>query len=142
MAPSWRTATGSISSNVSIPKPTLGTNYNLCSYQDQVRIGSKLYRCRALAVPRSVLSREVRVYANSSSINVTRNPRSRLSRCQGSAACSLNGSLYIIGGWHASTENTNKVEKYDPVKDEWESVASMNERRYRPGRWATSRLVE
>jgi hypothetical protein len=34
----------------------------------------------------------------------------------GSAACSLNGKLYIIGGWHASTENTNKVECYDPVK--------------------------
>lgn len=51
----------------------------------------------------------------------------------GSAACSLNGHLYVIGGWHASTENTNKVERYDPSKDEWEWVASLNERRYRPG---------
>jgi len=51
----------------------------------------------------------------------------------GSAACSLNGYLYVIGGWHASTENTNKVERYDPSKDEWETVANLNERRYRPG---------
>ena len=51
----------------------------------------------------------------------------------GSAACSLNGYLYVIGGWHDSTETTKKVERYDPSKDEWETVANLNERRYRPG---------
>ena len=29
----------------------------------------------------------------------------------GSAACVLNGYIYVVGGWHASTENTNKVER-------------------------------
>ena len=27
----------------------------------------------------------------------------------GSAACLLQGYIYVVGGWHASTENTNKV---------------------------------
>jgi hypothetical protein len=27
----------------------------------------------------------------------------------GSAACVLDGYIYVVGGWHASTENTNKV---------------------------------
>lgn len=40
---------------------------------------------------------------------------------------------YVAGGWHASTENTNKVERYNPRTDEWEVRAYMNERRYRPG---------
>ena len=34
----------------------------------------------------------------------------------GSAACVLNGYIFIyvvVGGWHASTENTSKVERYD-----------------------------
>ena len=51
----------------------------------------------------------------------------------GSAACSLNGYLYMIGGFHARTEDTNKVERYDPAKDEWEAVASLNESRFMPG---------
>ena len=37
------------------------------------------------------------------------------------------------GGWHASTENTNKVERYDMAKNAWDFVCPMHERRYRPG---------
>ncbi|KAF4525766.1 hypothetical protein B566_EDAN002028 [Ephemera danica] len=51
----------------------------------------------------------------------------------GSAACVLNGSIYVLGGWHASTENTNKVECYNIETNTWEFKASMCERRYRPG---------
>ena len=41
---------------------------------------------------------------------------------------------YLIpGGWHASTENTDKVERYDARKNKWTSVCPMQERRYRPG---------
>ena len=39
----------------------------------------------------------------------------------------------FLGGWHASTENTNKVERYDVGKNKWTSVSPMLERRYRPG---------
>ena len=39
----------------------------------------------------------------------------------------------FLGGWHASTENTNKVERYDVHKNKWTSVCPMLERRYRPG---------
>jgi hypothetical protein len=45
---------------------------------------------------------------------------------------STSGSL-LSGGWHASTENTNKVEYFDPAKREWVLAAAMHERRYRPG---------
>ncbi len=51
----------------------------------------------------------------------------------GSAACVLNGSIYVLGGWHASTENTNKVERFDPCRNQWRQVCPMHERRYRPG---------
>ncbi|GAB6025875.1 hypothetical protein CHUAL_014049 [Chamberlinius hualienensis] len=34
----------------------------------------------------------------------------------GAAACALNNLIYVIGGWHASTENTNKVECYSTFK--------------------------
>ncbi|XP_063244711.1 uncharacterized protein LOC134545858 isoform X3 [Bacillus rossius redtenbacheri] len=51
----------------------------------------------------------------------------------GSAACVLNGYIYVIGGWHASTENTNKVERYNMQTNTWEFKAPMRERRYRPG---------
>ena len=40
---------------------------------------------------------------------------------------------YKLGGWHASTENTDKVERYDARKNKWTSVCPMQERRYRPG---------
>ena len=50
-----------------------------------------------------------------------------------SAACVLNGFIYVVGGWHASTEDTNKVERYDVARNLWEFVACMSERRYRPG---------
>jgi len=50
----------------------------------------------------------------------------------GSAACLLQGYIYVVGGWHASTENTNKVERYDVARNKWEFVAPMLERRYRP----------
>lgn len=42
-------------------------------------------------------------------------------------------NILFVGGWHASTENTNKVECYDPVKDTWNFVKPMLERRYQPG---------
>uniref|UniRef100_A0A0E9PNX5 Uncharacterized protein n=1 Tax=Anguilla anguilla TaxID=7936 RepID=A0A0E9PNX5_ANGAN len=51
----------------------------------------------------------------------------------GSAACVLKGKIYVIGGWHASTENTDKVEYYDPKSNQWTMCAPMKERRYRPG---------
>ena len=40
---------------------------------------------------------------------------------------------FDAGGWHASTENTNKVERFDPRANRWQLCAAMNERRYRPG---------
>jgi hypothetical protein len=40
---------------------------------------------------------------------------------------------FFSGGWHASTENTNKVERYDVAKNAWDFVCPMHERRYRPG---------
>ncbi len=40
---------------------------------------------------------------------------------------------FTPGGWHASTENTDKVERYDARKNKWTSVCPMQERRYRPG---------
>ena len=39
----------------------------------------------------------------------------------------------LAGGWHASTENTNKVERFDPNTNQWEAKSPLNERRYRPG---------
>lgn len=42
--------------------------------------------------------------------------------------------FYLIGGWHASTENTNRVERFDVKNNRWEKVSSMNERRYKPGK--------
>lgn len=41
--------------------------------------------------------------------------------------------LVTAGGWHASTENTDKVECYDPKTNQWTMCAPMKERRYRPG---------
>lgn len=40
---------------------------------------------------------------------------------------------YVTGGWHASTENTDKVECYNPKTNQWTMCAPMKERRYRPG---------
>ncbi|XP_046873272.1 kelch-like protein diablo isoform X3 [Hypomesus transpacificus] len=51
----------------------------------------------------------------------------------GSASCSLKGKIYVIGGWHASVENTDKVEWYDPKTNQWTMCSPMKERRYRPG---------
>lgn len=39
----------------------------------------------------------------------------------------------VLGGWHASTENTNKVECFNPRTNQWTQKASLSERRYRPG---------
>ena len=47
---------------------------------------------------------------------------------------SLYPGIYLsIGGWHASTENTDKVECYNPKTNQWTMCAPMKERRYRPG---------
>ncbi|XP_054287348.1 kelch-like protein 12 [Macrosteles quadrilineatus] len=51
----------------------------------------------------------------------------------GAAICVLGSNIYVVGGWHASTENTNRVECYDVLKNTWSYKASMCERRYRPG---------
>ncbi|XP_075225417.1 kelch-like protein 24 isoform X2 [Lycorma delicatula] len=51
----------------------------------------------------------------------------------GAATCVLNGQIFVVGGWHASTENTNRVECYNVQSDTWEFKAPMCERRYRPG---------
>lgn len=51
----------------------------------------------------------------------------------GAAICVLDSCIYVVGGWHASTENTNRVECYSVLKNTWEFKASMLERRYRPG---------
>ena len=49
---------------------------------------------------------------------------------RGLCAVALNGHVYVIGG-HDGLKNLglNSVEKYDPVSDQWESVASMDEHR-------------
>lgn len=44
-----------------------------------------------------------------------------------------NVPCFLPGGWHASTENTDKVECYDPKTNQWTMCAPMKERRYRPG---------
>ncbi|KAG8225215.1 hypothetical protein J437_LFUL012690 [Ladona fulva] len=51
----------------------------------------------------------------------------------GAAACAIGHHIYVMGGWHASTENTNKVECYDVRNNFWEYRAPMQEKRYRPG---------
>ncbi|XP_065223954.1 kelch-like protein diablo [Planococcus citri] len=51
----------------------------------------------------------------------------------GAATCVLDGYIYVIGGWHASTEYTNRVERFNVKCNRWEKVSSMNERRFRPG---------
>lgn len=45
----------------------------------------------------------------------------------------LNLLFGLAGGWHASTENTDKVECYNPKTNQWTMCAPMKERRYRPG---------
>ncbi len=45
----------------------------------------------------------------------------------------VNRSSHVLGGWHASTENTNKVERLDLARNQWNFVCPMHERRYRPG---------
>lgn len=42
----------------------------------------------------------------------------------------LNGKLYAAGGYD-SLNFLNSVEKYDPIEDKWEFVASMNVKRSR-----------
>merc|ERR1719219_88549 len=59
----------------------------------------------------------------------------------GSAACVVGDFIYVVGGGHASTENTNKVERYDVVRNKWEFVACMGERRYRPAAAAIGRKM-
>lgn len=65
-------------------------------------------------------------------------------RCDSEAAAStttsslggkkeFNLSFVLPGGWHASTENTDKVECYSPKTNQWTMCAPMKERRYRPG---------
>ncbi|XP_069558864.1 kelch-like protein 20 isoform X4 [Brachyistius frenatus] len=45
----------------------------------------------------------------------------------------MNVARSELGGWHASTENTDKVECYNPKTNQWTMCAPMKERRYRPG---------
>ncbi|XP_014243355.1 kelch-like protein 12 isoform X2 [Cimex lectularius] len=51
----------------------------------------------------------------------------------GAAICALDNFIYVVGGWHASTDNTNRVECYNIKTDTWEFRSSMCEKRYRPG---------
>ncbi|KAL1457879.1 hypothetical protein WDU94_008061 [Cyamophila willieti] len=51
----------------------------------------------------------------------------------GAAICALDSCIYVVGGWHASTENTNRVECYHIEENTWEYKSPMKEKRYRPG---------
>ncbi|KAI5704376.1 hypothetical protein M8J76_013621 [Diaphorina citri] len=51
----------------------------------------------------------------------------------GAAICALDSCIYVLGGWHASTENTNRVECYHIAENTWEYKSPMKEKRYRPG---------
>nr|XP_014284323.1 kelch-like protein diablo isoform X2 [Halyomorpha halys] len=62
----------------------------------------------------------------------TEMPPMRIPR-SGAAACSLGDYIYVVGGWHASTENTNRCERFNTQTNTWELRASMLEKRYRPG---------
>lgn len=44
----------------------------------------------------------------------------------------LDGCLYIIGGYN-HLESLNTVEQYDPSKNKWFTITSMNHRRADPG---------
>ena len=46
------------------------------------------------------------------------------------AAASLNGSLYVAGGYDSSYRSSRVVERYSPASDSWEAVASMASARY------------
>ena len=59
--------------------------------------------------------------------------RPLLPQCNLDSFISSHKYLFHTGGWHASTENTNKVERFDPNGNKWEPKAPLNERRYRPG---------
>lgn len=51
----------------------------------------------------------------------------------GAAICALDSCIYVVGGWHASTENTNRIECYHIAQNMWEYKSPMKEKRYRPG---------
>lgn len=46
-------------------------------------------------------------------------------RCSASLAI-LNGYIYVVGGKNQSNNDATEVELYDPLKDDWLQVASMN----------------
>lgn len=52
----------------------------------------------------------------------------------------MNKMYFVTGGWHASTENTNRVECYNVQTDCWDFKAAMCERRYRPGELSIYRV--
>lgn len=42
----------------------------------------------------------------------------------------LSGRIFLMGGWNDQKENVNSVECYDPLTDQWETVAPMRNRRH------------
>lgn len=52
-----------------------------------------------------------------------------LSRRSSIGAAVLNGKLYVVGG-NDGTLCMCSAERYDPVKNNWENVAAMQNRRY------------
>lgn len=47
---------------------------------------------------------------------------------------SLNGCLYVAGGYDVGDNHLRRVEKYDSVKDEWIKVEDMKKIRYDAGK--------
>lgn len=45
------------------------------------------------------------------------------------ASAAYRGEIYIMGGY-ANRSFHDSVEKYDPLRDEWTPVASMNKQRF------------
>lgn len=48
----------------------------------------------------------------------------------GAAAASLNGLLYVAGGWDVGYTRLSSVERYSPASNSWQLVASMATARY------------
>lgn len=49
-----------------------------------------------------------------------------------SAYVALSGRLFVIGGWNTRTSVQNSVECFDPMTDEWQTVAPMHHARRNP----------
>lgn len=46
-----------------------------------------------------------------------------------SAHAVVSGRLFVIGGWNDPSGDLRSVERYDPLADEWQTVAPMQNER-------------